>query len=193
MQALLSQHEDEEIYYGEYRKIFISGEIDDLMAKDVVEAINKINFWDDRQEAKAKDQKWVRKPIEMQINSIGGSIYDGFAIIAAMDASKAEINTSVYGQAMSMGLLILLCGKHRSIHQYGTIMYHELSSSMSDKLEEQKRNIAESIRLQKLLDKIVLQRSKLKKTTLDQIKKIAADLYITAKQAKDFGIVHKIF
>jgi len=69
----------------------------------------------------------------------------------------------------------------------------EETKAISDKLEEQKRNIAESIRIQKMLDSIVLAKTKMKKARLDEIKKIAADLYISAKQAKDFGIVHEIF
>lgn len=178
--------------YGEFRKIMISGEINEESTKEVVDAINLINFYDEKQ-TKEHGKKYLPEPIEIQINSIGGSIYDGFAIIAAMDASNTPVNTTVYGQAMSMGLLILLCGKKRSMHKYGTIMYHELSSSISDKLEEQKRNIAESIRIQKMLDSIVLAKTKMKKARLDEIKKIAADLYISAKQAKDFGIVHEIF
>jgi ATP-dependent Clp protease protease subunit len=187
--------DDNDSKYGEFRKIIISGDIDNESAREIVDAINLINFYDDKQEKEqGKKSKYVREPIEIQINSSGGVIYDGFAIIAAMDTSKTPVNTVAYGQAMSMGLLILLCGKKRAIHKYAIIMYHELSGGHghSDKLEMQKREIAESIRIQKLLDKIVLQRTKLKQAKLDEIKKVAADFYITAKQAKDFGIVHEI-
>lgn len=182
-----------DITYGSFRKIFLTGEIDQDTVKDVVDAINLINHYDEQKASRTRRGEIERIPIQLIINSIGGSIYDGFAIAAAMDASETPVHTAIWGQAMSMGFIIALCGEYRTMHKYATIMYHELSSTFSEKLEEQKRNIVEMVRLQKMLDNIVLKKTKLKKAKLDDIKKIAADLYISADQAKEFGIAHKIF
>lgn len=183
-----------DITYGSFRKIMLTGEVDEVSAKEVVDAINLINHYDDERAARTrKNQQIEREPIQLIINSIGGSIYDGFAIVAAMDASDTPVHTQIWGQAMSMGFIIALCGEYRTMHKYATIMYHELSSTMSEKLEEQKRTMTELIRLQKMLDNIVLKKSKLKKAKLDEIKKMTADFYISADQAKEAGIVHKIF
>jgi ATP-dependent Clp protease protease subunit len=183
-----------DINYGSFRKIMLTGEVDEVSAKEVVDAINLVNHYDDERAARTrKNQQVEREPIQLIINSVGGSIYDGFAIVAAMEASDTPVHTAIWGQAMSMGFIIALCGEYRTMHKYATIMYHELSSTMSEKLEEQKRTMTELIRLQKMLDNIVLKKSKLKKAKLDEIKKMAADFYISADQAKETGIVHKIF
>jgi len=183
-----------DITYGSFRKIMLTGEVDEVSAKEVVDAINLVNHYDDERAARTrKNQQIEREPIQLIINSVGGSIYDGFAIVAAMEASDTPVHTAIWGQAMSMGFIIALCGEYRTMHKYATIMYHELSSTMSEKLEEQKRTMTELIRLQKMLDNIVLKKSKLKKAKLDEIKKMAADFYISADQAKETGIVHKIF
>lgn len=182
-----------DIIYGSFRKIVLTGEVDSFEAKDIINTINVINHYDDKKEKKMNGAHYERKPIELIINSIGGSIYDGFAITAAMDASVTPVNTLIYGQAMSMGFIIALHGKQRTMHKQATIMYHELSSAIAEKLEEQKRNIKESVRIQKMLDAVVLKRTNLKKSKLDEIKKITADFYISADQAKEFGIVDKVF
>ena len=183
-----------DINYGSFRKIMLTGEVDEVSAKEVVDAINLVNHYDDERAARTrKNQQVEREPIQLIINSVGGSIYDGFAIVAAMEASDTPVHTAIWGQAMSMGFIIALCGEYRTMHKYATIMYHELSSTTSEKLEEQKRTMTELIRLQKMLDNIVLKKSKLKKAKLDEIKKMAADFYISADQAKETGIVHKIF
>lgn len=183
-----------DITYGAFRKIFLTGEIDQNTVKDVVDAINLIIHYDEQKESRShKGQQFEREPIELIINSMGGSIYDGFAVAAAIDASTTPVHTAIWGQAMSMGFIIALCGEYRTMHKYATIMYHELSSISSEKLEEQKRNLIEMVRLQKMLDSIVLKKTKFKKAKLDNIKKIAADLYINADQAKEYGIVHKVF
>lgn len=66
-------------------------------------------------------------PITLLINSGGGSISDGWAIIDTMHSISSPVHTCVVGRAMSMGATILMAGAkgHRSAMPNSRIMIHE--------------------------------------------------------------------
>ena len=65
------------------RTIILSSEVDDNSVYDLMEMICDINEYDDENEESIKD--YDRKPIKIIINSFGGSVYDGFALIGVME------------------------------------------------------------------------------------------------------------
>ena len=77
-----------------YRNLVLSGEISEESAEKIIQHINDIN-----EDDFGKD---TRTPIQLKINSIGGSMYDGFAIIGAIDSSETPVYTYGYGAIMSM-------------------------------------------------------------------------------------------
>src|SRR4051794_840996 len=93
------------------RTLYLFDTIDKNTVKTVVEHIIKINKHDDEIDKREKDFK--RLPIELIINSRGGSIYDGLALINVIEKSKTAIHTYVYGLAASMGLLVAVSGHKR--------------------------------------------------------------------------------
>mgnify|MGYP003350628850 FL=1 len=98
-----------------YRTIILSGEVDDIIVSDIIQNISDVNEYDDDNEESVKD--FERKPIKLIINSLGGSIYDGFGLIGVIENSKTPIHTYCYGSAMSMALLILVSGHKRFGHR----------------------------------------------------------------------------
>ena len=106
-----------------YRNLVLSGEISEESAKKIIQHISDIN-----EDDFGKDN---RTPIQLKINSIGGSMYDGFAIIGAIDSSETPVYTYGYGAIMSMALPILISGHKRFAHPLTTFMYHECLDSMS--------------------------------------------------------------
>jgi len=66
--------------------------------------------------------------VEMVINSPGGSIFDGFALIDYIDGMHSRghtVNTTAYGMAASMGGVILEVGKIRSMGRNAMLLIHE--------------------------------------------------------------------
>lgn len=163
------------------RILIISEEITEGTSKYILEQILKINQYDNEQDEKVKD--FERKPIKIIINTYGGSIYNGFAIISAIEQSKTPIHTYVYGYAMSMGLLIAVSGHKRFASRMSTYMYHGIVFGVWDKIEGVKQELAESERLQTIYDDYLLSKTKLRQKELDEIKEKKSEWYIPSQEA----------
>ncbi len=64
-------------------------------------------------------------PIRLITNNPGGSTMDGMAIYDAIRASNAPVDIEVYGQASSMGAVILQAGRRRLLHPNTVVMIHD--------------------------------------------------------------------
>jgi ATP-dependent Clp protease protease subunit len=68
------------------------------------------------------------EPITIYINSGGGTVGDGLAMIEAINLARrrfgVRIDTVVLGYAYSMGAIVLQAGDTRSIGRFGTLMLH---------------------------------------------------------------------
>jgi ATP-dependent protease ClpP protease subunit len=123
-----------------FRTIVLSGEIDESSVKDAIQTISFINEIDNGKEEV--------EPIKLIINSLGGNILDGFALIGVIENSFVPVYTYGYGSIMSMALPILVAGDKRFGHPLATFMYHEcLDSVPYDKMSIIKENIEETDRL----------------------------------------------
>lgn len=173
------------------RSYVLSGDIDESSAYEVMKFIIFINEYDDYEEETVKD--YVRKPIKLYINSFGGSVYDGFAIIGIMENSKTQIHTYAYGSVMSMALLIFVTGNYRFANRFVSFMYHEiLDQPVYEKLSALSENIEESRRIMTMYDGQLLSKSFLKKKQLDDHKKNKSDWYMTAETGQKYGFVDEI-
>lgn len=74
--------------------------------------------------------------INVRINSVGGSVSEGFSICSAILNSKIQCNTIIDGMAYSMAGVIAMCGKKRSIRDYGTFMMHNPQGNSNVKVME---------------------------------------------------------
>ncbi len=170
------------------RNLYLS-DIDPTECMNIIQEIHKINAFDDKHEEAYND--YERTPIQIQINSYGGSIYDGIAVCDAMEKSTTPIHTHV-SHAMSMGFVISLFGAKRTCSKYATFMWHSMSSGIVGKLQDMEEDMEENNRLQDLMNNITLERTKMKKTQLTKIVKAKRDNYITPDEALKMGIVDKV-
>jgi ATP-dependent Clp protease protease subunit len=173
------------------RTIVLSSEIDDFIVSDILQYISDINDYDD--DGCDNIIEYSRKPIKLIINSFGGSVYDGFALIGVIENSKTPIHTYCYGSAMSMALLVLTSGHKRFGHRLATFMYHECLDEMSyDKLSNLKENLEETKRIMDIYDGFLMEKTSLKKKQLDDIKRLKKDWYISPDDALKYKIIDKI-
>jgi len=74
-------------------------------------------------------------PITLYINSGGGSVGDGLAIIESINLMRrryhVRIDTAILGYAYSMGAIIAQAGDTRSIGRFGTVMLHSSEWTIS--------------------------------------------------------------
>lgn len=163
------------------RKIVLSETISSMSCKDIISKIVELNEDDSKNEEKYK--KFKRKPILLYINSFGGSIYDGLALYDIIDKSKTPIYTIAIGSVMSMGLPIYLAGKKRYVGKHATLMIHDASTFIWDKLETIKLELNEAERLRDILFKIIVSKSNITQEMIDEYIIKKSNWYIPAEEA----------
>ena len=170
-----------------YRNLVLSGEINEESAQNIIQHINDINEDDHTQSGE-------REPICLKINSIGGSMYDGFAIIGAIESSITPVYTCGYGAIMSMALPILLSGHKRFAHRLTSFMYHECLSVFGDyeKVTTLKENLEETERLSDMYDDYILSKTSFTKKQLDKVKKGKYDWYFDTDDALEYKVINQI-
>ena len=164
-----------------YRKILLSENITSMSVREIIKDIMEINNDDDLKEADYKD--WERKPIKLFINSFGGSVYDGLALVDTIKQSKTPVHTISIGSSMSMGLWIYLAGHKRFVGENATLMFHDISTVVWDKTEGIKQEVKEMERLQAMLSQHITSTSLVKQETLDDYITRKAEWYIPADEA----------
>ena len=165
----------------QYRKILLSENINASSVKDIITKIMEINADDDFKEADYKD--WERKPIKLFINSFGGSVYDGLALVDIIKQSKTPVHTISVGSSMSMGFWIYLAGHKRFVGENATLMFHDISTVVWDKTEGIKQEVKEMERLQTMLSQYITSTSLVKQETLNDYITRKAEWYIPAYEA----------
>jgi ATP-dependent Clp protease, protease subunit len=129
-------------------------------------------------------------PIILWINSGGGYINDGFALIDCIRMSKVPIYTVVRGQACSMASLILVSGHTRIITENSWVMMHDAQGGDIDYVEKVKARIDFIALEQKQVFDFLKNNTKL----TDEELKYAKDkeLWLNPDQCLEKGIVDQV-
>ena len=168
------------------RIIYLNEDISSYTIANIVPLIHKINKDDD--DIEEKD----RKPIHLHITSYGGSAYDGWQIVSAIENSKTPVYTYVEGYAMSMALPIFLAGKIRHLGKYASLLYHELRGGANGTRQEVKRLDKEYDRLQKIYDDYIISKSTITQEILDYHQEKVSDWYIGLDEATQYKLYDKL-
>lgn len=163
----------------ESRIIFLNGEINDSTANEV---IMKLLYLDSLN----------NDDIYLYINSGGGIVSQGLAIIDCMNYVNSKIVTICVGVAYSMAAVILSCGTtgNRYALPNSEIMVHQVSGGAVGKAEDVNLSTKRINKLNKLLTKLIADNSKRKyNSVFSNMKK---DYFMNAKEAKKYGIIDKI-
>ena len=163
------------------RIIFINGEVVDDMAS-VVTA--QLLFLDSQESG---------KEISMYINSPGGSITAGFAMVDTMNHIKSPVSTICLGMAASFGAILLCNGEKgkRFILPNAEVMIHQpavggVQGSASDiKIASDKMQLSK-----KRINRFLAERTG---QTVERIARdTERDYYMSAKEAVAYGLVDQI-
>ncbi|GGD42016.1 ATP-dependent Clp endopeptidase proteolytic subunit ClpP [Croceicoccus pelagius] len=163
------------------RIVFVTGQVEDNMASLIVAQLLFLESEDST------------KDISMYINSPGGVVTAGMAIHDTMQYIKPRVSTVCIGQAASMGSFLLAAGEPgmRIALPNARIMIHQPSGGargMASDIEIQAREI---LRIRRRMNDLYV---KYTGKDLDTIEKaMDRDTFLEADEAKEFGLVDKVF
>lgn len=162
------------------RIIFVDGEISDVTADLVVAQLLFLESQD------------PEKDIDMYINSPGGSVTAGLAIYDTMQHVKPDIKTICVGQASSMGALLLAGGSagKRFALPSSRVLIHQPWGGVQGQASDISIQAREIVRLKRLtVDYFAMHTGK---GSGDIAKDMERDLFMSAEEAKAYGLVDKV-
>ena len=165
----------------EDRVVFLSGQITNELANLVVAQLIYL------------ESKDPTKDISLYINSPGGEVTAGLAIYDTMKYIRCDVSTICIGMAASMGAFLLSSGTKgkRFALPNSEIMIHQVlggSQGQASDVEIQTRQLLKiKQKLNKLLAENVGKPVEVVEHDTDR------DNYLTAEEAKDYGIVDQVF
>lgn len=157
------------------RIIFIDDVIDDDLANGVIAQMLYLDSLNN-------------KPINIYINTGGGSVYSGFAIYDVSKLIKSPIRTVCVGMAASMGAVLMLMGKERCGLKHSRIMLHQPSAGVVGTSVDIEITAEEVKKVRRELYDIVEENTSL----TDVEKTFLFDTWYTAKEALDCGLLTEI-
>lgn len=165
----------------EDRIIFLSGEIDDATANTIVAQLIYL-------EGKNPD-----KDISLYINSPGGSVTAGMAIYDTMKYIKCDVSTICVGMAASMGAFLLAAGtkgKRYCLPNSEVMIHQPLGGAQG-----QATDILISARhIEKTKNKMIDMLSEMTGQSKEKVAQdVERDYFMDSHEAKDYGIVDKVF
>lgn len=169
------------------RRIYLSDEVFRDSIFEVQHLINNI--------VKKDKQSGTKEPITLVVDSYGGEIYFGVALVGLIESLKDqgyEIITETFAVAMSMGFVIAICGSHRVANRYARFMAHQPNSVAWGTLQDMIDSVAETEFLWVQLKDIIKKYSNITEEMLEDMKKTRTDKFYTAQEMLELGAIDEI-
>ena len=162
------------------RIVFLTGEVNDEVASLICAQLLFL-------EAENPD-----KEISFYINSPGGVVTAGLAILDTMNYIKCPVSTVCLGQACSMGSLLLTCGEkgRRFALPNARVMIHQPSGGFQGQATDMEIHVKEILAIKKRLNQIYVEQTG---KTLQEIEAaLERDNFMTAEEALKFGLIDAV-
>lgn len=131
-------------------------------------------------------------PIDIYINSSGGSVIDGLSVIDTINLIKSPVNTICTGLAASMGAVLLSCGTkgNRAVLPHSRVMIHQVSSGMWGTFSDLEIELKQTERCKQDIYKILAENLN---KPYEKIEKLCdRNNWFIGQEAVDLGIVDKV-
>ena len=163
----------------EHDIITLFGEIDEDMAYSIITQLLYLDTLD------------THEPVKLYINSPGGSVTDGLAIIDVMNVMSRKVDTIGMGSCASMGSALLLSGTGiRRAVENTRIMLHSVSSGFAGNYHDHKIDFKETEYLQDKLMSMIAEKTGL---PLPDVQKLTErDFFISVDKAISLGIIDSV-
>ena len=131
-------------------------------------------------------------PIRIYINSPGGDVIDGLAIIDTINFIKSPVYTICVGLAASMGAVLLSCGEkgHRTVLPHSRVMIHQVSGFAGGSLADMKIDLEQTKRCEQDIYHILA--NNLDKPYDEIVALCDRNNWFIGQEAIDLGIADKV-
>lgn len=162
------------------RIIFLTGVINDNVANSVIAQMLFLASQDSK------------KDINLYINTPGGSVTSGLAIYDTMQYVKCPVATICFGLAGSMGAVLLASGEKgkRFALPNAEVMLHQVAGGAQGQAVEIEITAKQIIKIKNKLNQIISSHTG---QDLEKVEKDTdRDFYLTAEEAKKYGIIDQV-
>lgn len=165
----------------EDRVIFLSGQITNELANLVVAQLIYL------------ESKDPTKDISLYINSPGGEVTAGLAIYDTMRYIRCDVSTICIGMAASMGAFLLSSGAKgkRYALPNSEIMIHQVLGGSQGQASDVEIQTKQLLKIKRKLNELLAEN--VGKKVEDVERDTDRDNYLTAEEAKKYGIVDQVF
>ena len=162
------------------RIVFLTGEVNDEVASLICAQLLFL-------EAENPD-----KEISFYINSPGGVVTSGLAILDTMNYIKCPVSTVCMGQACSMGSLLLTCGEkgRRFALPNARVMIHQPSGGFQGQATDMEIHVKEILAIKKRLNQIYVEQTGKPLSEIEEA--MERDNFMTAQEALKFGLIDAV-
>jgi len=162
------------------RIIFLGDEINETTANLIIAQLLFLDSDDSKSD------------INLYINSPGGSVYDGLAILDTMNLVKADVATFGVGLQASMAAVLLASGAKgkRFMLPHAKTMIHQVSSGTKGRATDMEIDLRETLAVKDELIKIMVAATGQTEAKIrDDMER---DFWMTAGDAKRYGIIDRV-
>ena len=160
------------------RIIFVGTQIDNDVANIVQAQLLYLQSLDDKAD------------ISLYLNTPGGIVSAGLGIYDTMQLIRPNVNTICTGLAASMGSILLVAGKERSILPHAKVMIHQPLGGAAGQASD---ILIEAEEIKKCRDELCSILAEHTKQPFDRVfQDMDRDHWFTAQEAIDYGLVDKI-
>ena len=173
------------------RNIHFCSYIEEATTKELIKSIVDINIYDAQQEKTVVGYK--REPIKLFMTTGGGSVVHTIALFDHIKYSATPIWIYISGYCCSGGFYMLGAADRVIAYEHTQLMYHQLSSDIDyEKLATQKEIVSHREELQKILDSLILENTKITKDKLEEVNSKKQDWWMDVTEAKKLGVIDVI-
>lgn len=167
-----------------YRIVYLTGEINDIMASIIIMQLIYLNGEDST------------KPITLYIQSYGGDLYSGLAIVDAIGSIKADVYTVAIGCVASAAALILSVGAVAYASAHSTIMIHQPHGATKGQTTDIDIQATEMKKKKRIISHIMFDAIKKRKPDASLsfegfCHMLERDTYLNADEAVNIGLVNE--
>ena len=176
------------------RNLFFAQQVTQESINTVSKSIIEINEHDQQllEIYEIYNLTYTPKPIKMYIDSYGGYVYQCMGLLGIMENSQTPIHTIVTGCAMSCGFMIAISGHERFGYKNSTYLYHQVSSGVIGKAKDMEEEVIEVKRLQKMIEKITLEKTRISKEKLKEVYDGKRDWFMNTAEALKLGVIDSL-
>jgi ATP-dependent protease ClpP protease subunit len=173
------EEEEEQCVYAEGNTVFFFCDVDECTIKRMCFLLKRVSKTHDN--------------IKLCINSLGGSVYSGFAgmdYIRSLVLQGVNIETIAYGMCASAATFLLLAGSKRLIGKNAYVLIHQMSDTIGGTFGELQSSMKNNKKHMKHFRSMYLENTSVPPEILEKL--LTKDVVLSANKCLKYKIVHEI-